>query len=124
LRTTIVAVAVACRRTISAGATDLREFPHRDGFSSHLFDMLPVEIDTFMTNKDISWPDCELVDLILTFATEGALRGYAVLLVGVLPHEFSGLPLLFVRGRLSSSSSYKRMGILSQFVLCCSESRA
>src|SRR6266849_11215606 len=89
LRATIVAVAVACRGTSSARATDMHKFPHCDAFSSQLFDALPVKINTFITNIDIAWPCGESVDLVLTFPAEGTLREEAPLLLVVHPHRTS-----------------------------------
>jgi len=73
VRTTLVAVAVACRGTSSAWATDIHKFPRSDAFSSQLFDVFPVKINTFITDRDIAWPCRESVDLVLTFPAEGTL---------------------------------------------------
>ncbi len=87
--TTLVAVAVACRGTSSARATDMHYFPRCDAFSSQLFDMLPVKINTFITNRDIAWPCDESVDLVLTFPAEGTHRERAPLWLVVHPHRSS-----------------------------------
>src|SRR5207247_8695074 len=89
VRTTLVAVAVACRGTSATRATDLHKFPHADAFSSQLFDVLPVKINTFITDSDIAWPCDESVDLILTFPAEGTHRVGAPLLLVVHPHRSS-----------------------------------
>ena len=70
LRTTIEAVTVACRATGSAGTTDAYEFAYGNGFSSRLFDVLAVEVDTFITDIYITQSCCESVDLVLAFTTE------------------------------------------------------
>src|SRR5216683_2177914 len=89
LRTTLVAVAVACRGTSSARATDMHKFPQCDAFSSQLFDVLPVKSNTFITDRDIAWPCGESVDLVLTFPAEGTPREGAPLWLVVHPHRSS-----------------------------------
>jgi hypothetical protein len=94
LKATTIAVAMACRRAISAGRTNLHEFLHRDWFSNDLIDMLPVEINAFVTNTDTTWPWDESMVLISTLPTEGTLRAGAALQVIALPHCLHLLLLL------------------------------
>jgi hypothetical protein len=86
----MVTVAVACRRTSSARATDMHQFLRCDAFSSQLFDVLPVKSNTFITDRDIAWSCDESVDLVLTFPAEGTPREGAPLWLVVHPHRSSG----------------------------------
>ena len=101
----------------------MHEFPHFDGFSSPLFNALPVEIDTFITNIHILWPCCESVDLVLTFTAEGTLRDGAPLLFVVLPHMSSAflscLIALLSRKSCPLFISHRRGDILHPQLVRC-----
>jgi len=63
------------------------EFPHCYRFSGHLFNVFSVEIDTFITNTDITWSCCKAVDLILAFPAEGTPWDSAVLWLTIFLHR-------------------------------------
>jgi hypothetical protein len=113
MRTTLVAVAVAHRGTSAARATDTHQFPHGDAFSCQLFDVFPVKINTFITNRDIAWPCSESVDLILTFPAEGTHREGAPLWLVVHPHRSS--TFLRHRAGLHGSSTTHRSVKLARY---------
>jgi len=86
LRTTIVAVVVACRNMSLTYATHLADFLHCDGCTFHIFNVFSVEINALITDVLTTRPCCESIDLISTLVTEGTFGASAALLSAVVPH--------------------------------------
>ena len=74
----VIAVGSAC--------SELPRSPLREGVS--LFNHVPVEVDTSMTNKQVSGPWCELGYLVPAFATEGTVSNGERLRYVAIPHAF------------------------------------
>jgi hypothetical protein len=91
VRNTIEAVMVTCGATCSKGATDSYEVLHRSGVSSRHFKVSPIEINTYITNSQTTRPQGESMNLILPFPTKRTLRGRALLLLIIVPHNYSPL---------------------------------
>jgi hypothetical protein len=77
---------MAYRNTSLTCATDLADFLHCDGCTFHMFNVLSVEINAFITNVHTTGPCCESIDLISTFATEGTPGASTALLSALVPH--------------------------------------
>ena len=90
-RAAIVAVVVADRSASSAGTTRVADRFYPQIFSCRLFNVLPVKINTLITNMNTSRPCGETLDLVLVFLAEGAYHDTILSLFKIHPHIASPL---------------------------------